>query len=201
MANRTKGRGCPRCNKGWTLEAIRLFVSSLKKHLHAFTPAELYLLFHHNQLGQTQGRSKAFVKALTTGRFPEQEIEKFIDGAPSLVDEFIEDPTQTLEDLETKAAKPDAAEEEVLDRADAMVEDEGEEEAEQQLPVVETKDVTAALGLQVISSADEEAVEFLIDSGVAKLWKHAYRDEPAAVAQAEASSAGRIRRTSPVKVP
>ena len=38
-----------------------------------------------------------------------------------------------------------------------MVED-VDEEGEQQLPVVETKDVIAALGLQLISSADEEAV-------------------------------------------
>jgi len=80
VVNRTKGRGCPRCNKGWTLEAIRLFVLSLSEHLHTFTPAELYLLFQHNQLGQTQGRSKAFVKALTTGRFPKQEIERFVNS-------------------------------------------------------------------------------------------------------------------------
>jgi superfamily II DNA or RNA helicase len=72
-----------------------------------------------------------------------------------------------------------------LDQADALVE-RVEEEGEQQLPIVETRDVLASLGLQAISSADEEAVEFLIASGIAKIWKHAYRDEAAAVAQAEA---------------
>ncbi len=40
--------------------------------------------------------------------------------------------------------------------------------------------------IPVVTSADEEAVEFLLASAIAKLWKHAYRDEAAAVAQAEA---------------
>src|SRR5262249_51770105 len=99
-------RGCPRCNSGWTLKAIRVFVASLKEHLLSFTPAELYLLFQQNGLLQTMGKSKAFVKALTTGRFPTEEIEKFINGEPSLVDHFVQDPTQTLEALETNEAKP-----------------------------------------------------------------------------------------------
>src|SRR5262249_13319002 len=178
-------RGCPRCNSGWTLKAIRVFVASLKEHLLSFTPAELYLLFQQNGLLQTMGKSKAFVKALTTGRFPTEEIEKFINGEPSLVDHFVQDPTQTLEALETNEAKPVGAEADVLDRADALVEP-VEEEEDQQLPVVETRDVLTSLGLPVISSADEEAVEFLVASGVAKIWKHAYRDEATALAQAEA---------------
>jgi hypothetical protein len=153
--------------------------------LLSFTPAELYLLFQQNGLLQTMGKSKPFVKALTTGRFPTEEIEKFVNGEPSLVDQFVQDPTQTLEALETNEAKPGGAADDVLDRADAVVEN-VEEEGEPQLPVVETKDVLAALGLPVINSADEEAVEFLIASGVAKVWKHAYQDEAAAVVQAEA---------------
>jgi hypothetical protein len=176
--------GCPRCNIGWTLAAIRAFVESLKDLLQTFTPAELYMIFQHNRLLSTYGKGKSFVKALATGRFPKEEIEKFVDGEPSLVDQFVQDPTQTLEALETNEAKPDGAEADVLDRADAVVE-RVEEEGEQQLPVVETKDVLASLGLQVISSADEEAVEFLIASGLVKIWKHAYQDEAAAVAQAE----------------
>jgi superfamily II DNA or RNA helicase len=179
------GTGCPYCNKGWTIENIRLFVSSLKNHLHSFTPAELYLIFQHNRLLQTVGKGKAFVKALTTGRFPKEEVEKFVNGEPSLVDRFVQAPTQTLEALEANKAKPARVEDAELDKADAVVE-RGNADEEPQLPVVETKDVLASLGLQVISSADEEAVEFLIASGIAKIWKHAYRNEAAAVAQAEA---------------
>src|SRR5262249_30177863 len=115
------------------------------------------------------------------------EISKFVNGAPSLVDQFVQDPTQTLEALQTTEAKPDEPQEDLLDQAEAVVEP-VEEEGQAQLPVVETKDVLASLALQAISSADEEAVEFLIASGIAKLWKHAYRDEAAAVSQAESFS-------------
>jgi hypothetical protein len=185
IENRINGKGCPACTTGWTLGAIRGFVSSLKDHLSVFTPAELYLIFLHNRLLRTAGKGKSFVKALATGRFPKDEITKFIDGKPSLVDQFVQDPTQTLEAVQTGESKPDEAQEDLLDQADAVVES-VEDAREAQLPVVETKDVLASLGLQAISSADEEAVEFLIASGIAKLWKHAYRDDAAAVAQAEA---------------
>jgi hypothetical protein len=121
VINRTKGRGCPYCNKGWTLESIRLFVSSLKAHLETFTPAELYLLFQHNRLLQATGKGKSFVKALATGRFPQEEIAKFVNGEPSLVDQFVQDPTQTLEALETNEIKPADAEDSALDQADAVV--------------------------------------------------------------------------------
>jgi superfamily II DNA or RNA helicase len=53
------------------------------------------------------------------------------------------------------------------------------------LPVVQTREVLASLDHSVVSSADEEAVEFLIASAKAKIWKHVFRDESAAVAQAQ----------------
>jgi hypothetical protein len=176
--------GCPRCNTGWTVQSIRAFVASLKEHLHTFTPAELYMLFQHNGLLRTYGKGKGFVKALATGRFPNEELAKFVNGEPSLVDQFVQDPTQTLEALETNETGPVGVEDAALERADAMVEP-VEEKGEPQLPVVETKDVLGSLGLPAISSADEEAVEFLIAAGLAKVWKHAYQDEAAAVAQAD----------------
>jgi Hypothetical methyltransferase/Type III restriction enzyme, res subunit len=157
--------------------------------LHTFTPAELYLLFQQNGLLQTEGRSKAFVKALATGRFPRKEIEKFVNDAPSLVDEFIQNLTQTLETLEASAEKSGSGQD-VLDRADEVVND-VEKEGEQELPVVKTTDILRSLGLHVLSSADEEAVEFLLASAVAKIWRHAYCDEEAAVAQADAISESR----------
>jgi superfamily II DNA or RNA helicase len=79
------------------------------------------------------------------------------------------------------------AEERPLDSADEAIND-IEKQGEQKLPVVETKNVLDSLNLHVVSSADEEAVEFLLASAVAKIWRHAYRDEVAAVAQAEAFS-------------
>jgi len=131
-----------------------------------------------------QGCGSGFVKALATGRFPNYEIEKFVSGEPSLVDEFVQDPTQTLEALDTAKENPEIGED-LLDRANELVQN-MEEQGKQELPVVETKDILASLGLQIITSADEEAVEFMIASGISKLWKHAYRNEGPAVSQAEA---------------
>jgi superfamily II DNA or RNA helicase len=175
--------GCPRCNAGWTLQSIRAFVECLKDHLQTFTPAELYLLFQQNGLLRMYGKGKGFVKALSTGRFPREEIEKFVNGQPSLVDEFVQDPTQTLENLDSSEAKS-GTENDLLDRADEVVAEVDAAE-QQQLPLIETKKVLASLGHHVITSADEDAVEFLLASAVAKIWKHAYQDEATALAQAE----------------
>ena len=95
-------------------------------------------------------------------------------------------PYQTLEALDTSNEKS-GTEEQLQDRADELVTDEGKE-GEQELPVVQTRDVLDSLGLHVVSSADEEAVEFLLASAVAKIWNHAYHDETAAAAQANAFS-------------
>ena len=202
ISDRRRGRGCPICRKGWSILAIRRFVASLKRHLLALTPAELYVLFQQNGLHTMSGKSKAFVKALATGRFPLEELDKFVAGEASLVDQFIDDPAQTLETLEAKTGEPDGREE-PLDRdddaggsensilddtllflADSSIED-AEEDEDYTLPVVETKAVLAALGHVTVSCADEEAVEFLISSALAKIWNHTFRDEPSAVAQAE----------------
>jgi hypothetical protein len=173
--------------KGWTLKAIRDYVASLESHLHTFTPAELYLLFQQNGLLTSTGRGKGFVKALATGRFPKEEIDKFVNGMPSLVDAFVQDATQTLE--ATQADEPNSKmDEDLSDGADKLVAEE-KTEREQTLPVIETKDVLASLGRSVVTSADEEAVEFLIASAVGKMWNHAYPDKvgaAAAVAQAQA---------------
>ena len=163
--SRSSGVGCPFCGRGWTSQNIRLFVASLKDHLHAFTPAELYLLFLHNGLLQSQGRGITFAKALATGRFPQREVEKFVNAELSLVDQFFQDPSQTLEALETNEPKKEGAQSAVSDLDEAIVE-QVEEGREKQLPVVETNDILSSLGLQVVSSADDEAIEFLLASAI-----------------------------------
>jgi superfamily II DNA or RNA helicase/septum formation topological specificity factor MinE len=174
----------------WTVEAIRRFVGSLINHLGTFTPAELYLLFQQNGLLQSTGRGKSFVKALATGRFPSEEIEKFVNGEPSTVDKFLQDKQLTLEALETSGNNdiPGAgnvtSQDNLDDQIDETVEP-SEEEDNLDLPVVQTREVLASLDHSVVSSADEEAVEFLIASAKAKIWKHVFRDEAAAVAQAQ----------------
>jgi hypothetical protein len=130
-----------------------------------------------------QGKGKTFMKVLATGRFPKDEIEKFVNGEPSLVNEFVQDREQTLQGREFQGSTS-SADDDRFDRADGLV-SEQVKEGERELPVIETKDVLNSLNLPVVSSADEEAVEFLLASAVAKIWKHAYGDENAAVAQAQ----------------
>ncbi len=170
-------RGCPRCRVGWTVPAIRAFVDGLKHHLKAFTPAELYVLFQQNGLLSGDRKSQTFIDALGTGRFPFGEIEKFCRGEKSLVDKFLADQATTLESLTSE--KANAAEKQgelgLVDEAQAD---------ETALPAVQTVDVLRSLQSTVVISADQEAVEFLVASALAKIWKHAFRDEAAALEQA-----------------
>ncbi|MBD2741404.1 DEAD/DEAH box helicase family protein [Coleofasciculus sp. FACHB-1120] len=175
---------------GWTVEAIRRFVASLINHLGTLTPAELYLLFQQNGMLQSTGRGKSFVKALATGRFPQEEIEKFVNGQSSTVDKFLQDKQLTLEALETSgnndiSDKGNVTSQDNLDDQIDKTVEASEEEDDLDLPVVQTREVLASLDHSVVSSADEEAVEFLIASAKAKIWKHVFWDEAAAVAQAQ----------------
>ena len=149
-------------------------------------PPNSIFLFQQNGLLQTQGKSKSFIKALSTGRFPTEEIEKFVNGKPSIVDKFLQDKQLTLESLETSNNNniPDQQETTSEDNLDQTIEP-SEEDDNLNLPVVQTREVLASLDHSVVSSADQEAVEFLIASAKAKIWKHVFRDEAAAVAQAQ----------------
>ena len=133
------------------------------------------------------GKGKSFARALTTGRFPTAEVEKFARGEGSLVDEFLDDPARLLEDandldghrgITTSKTLTEEASENVSGVPISL-------EALRPLPLAETGRALAALNHAVVSSADGEAVTFLIGSAVAKLWAHAFRDEDAAVAQAQ----------------
>ena len=182
-----KGSGCPRCIQGWTVESIRSFVRSLRGHLHALTPAELYVLFQQSGILSTQGRSRGFVNALVTGRFPEQELDKFITGDPSLVDRFVDDSDLTLEEI-----GGDESADTIEDELDVVV-DAGAERGDEkgfELPTVSTRDALAAIDSQIVTSADAEAVEFLTASATGKLWRDVFHDEAPAIAQAEAFTGG-----------
>lgn len=106
------------------------------------------------------------------------ELDKFLDDQPSLVDQFLDGSQETLEDLVATGEALDDPQE--LDR----VVDATNQELDA-LPIIQTKDVLATLPYLITSTADEEAVEFLVSSALAKLWKHAFHNEQGAIAQAE----------------
>ena len=187
IASRVNGAGCPICNLGWTVAAIRQFVASLINHLKTFTPSELYLLFQQSGLLQSTGKGKGFIKALATGRFPKEDIEKFVNGEPSIVDQFLQDKDLTLEAIETNNNNnnPETQNPTSEDQIDEKIAP-ADEQDDLNLPIVQTKEVLSSLDHHIVSSADTEAVEFIIASAKAKIWKHTFHDEITAIIQAEA---------------
>ena len=185
VSHRTRqGSGCPRCNKGWTVSAVRAFVRSLLPHIPALTPAERYAIFQQSGLLDATGKSKGFVRAVCTGRFPEDELRSFADGQPSLADDFLADDTVTLEGLDAESIDETS----IDDVATPATDDTAAEN--NALPVVQARDALAVLDHHLVATADEEAAAFLVASARGKLWAHAFRDETAAVAQARAHDGG-----------
>lgn len=204
---RARARGtrrCPTCYGGWSLDSIRGFVKSLISHIGALNPSELFALAM--QAGVLQDKdSRPFVMAVSSGRFPREELEKFAEGKPSLVDSFAANKALTLEVVDGRTtAKPaagadpyalpaapepvDAGERVEVDvsRAVELKEAAAVAEADDDMPVVKTQDALVALDSVLIANADAETVKFLLDSAKAKLWRHAYVNPKEAREQAAA---------------
>lgn len=187
-------RRCPTCYGGWSLDNLRKFVKSLLGHISALNPSELFALAM--QAGAFADKdSRPFVMAISTGKFPLEELEKFADGQPSLVDTFAANKDFTLTSPEAPAPKLDPKADpfalplapvplDVAERVDVDVSREVDAtgasatartaEADDAMPLVKTRDALAALDQVLVANADAETVKFLLDSAKAKLWRHAY---------------------------
>ena len=173
--NRVNGTKCPYCFSGWNINNIRLFVRSLLPHIENLNPAELYVIFQQNGISTTTSKSKSFLKALQTGKFPKEELNKFCNDENSLVDEFINDSAKSL----------DESSQLLLDETKLLSENDIDDSSNQQLPLVETKDVLTLLDDSLIANIDQEAISFFVDSATAKIWRHVFFDESAALIQLE----------------
>ncbi len=207
-ARAQSNRQCPTCYGGWSLENIRAFVKSLVGHITKFDPSELFALAM--QAGVLKDKGKPFVMALTNGKFPVEELEKFANGQPSMVDKYAAGAVDPLVlALVTSAepgtlqapppidpyalpAAPDgvhddtgSADVDVSRQVDANAIETAKQESDD-LPIIETRDALDALDKVLIANADAETVAFLLDSAKAKLWRHAYVKPEIAKAQAEA---------------
>lgn len=202
------GKRCPTCYGGWSIEVIRDFVKSLLPHVQALNPSEKYALAM--QAGLLRERdSRPFVKAFTSGRFPVDELEKFVRGEPSAIDDFAANEPLVLEHPEARTlegpapedpyALPAAPEPEARGDIDvsrevdvtqgaaaAATDGAAEGDEAQDLPVVRTTEALTALDAVLVASADAETVKFLLDSAKAKLWRHAYTEPKEARGQAAA---------------
>ena len=178
-ANRVSGTDCPACI-GWNVVAIRSLVSAILPYLGSLTPAELYLIAQQGGALNATGKGKGFLKALTTGRFPIEELEKFEQQEPSLVDEFLNNIDATLPDAEEPVLEATYSGDELLA---VILDGQAKEHADDidVLPIVQAKDALAVFETSWIANADEEAVEFFVSSALAKLWKATFKDESKSV--------------------
>lgn len=195
-------RRCPVCVGSFSAEHLRGFVKALLGHIDALNPSEMFALAM--QAGALRNRrSHEFVKALSSGRFPREELEKFADGQASVIDEFADGKALSLELVDgrqpesgaamqderyTLPAAPITAEQEPT-TVDIEVSHEVDvtsrtDEDGNELPVIQARDALAALDSPLVANADAETVKFLIDSAKAKLWRHAYLDPEEARRQA-----------------
>ena len=160
----------------WNINNIRAFVSSLFPHLDSLSAAGLYVLFQQTGIFDMDRGSKgrSFVQALKTGRFPKEELEKFVNGEASLVDEFLENSALSLEN---HTETPIQAPEDSLPANETIIHEE--------LPSIDTKGILATLDSKLFSTLDREAVDFFIKESVARIWQHAFLNEAEAVQQLE----------------
>ena len=173
VSRRTEGAGCPMCEGNWTVANIRRFVKSLidQNLLNVLDPAELWLLFQQNGLFKLNTRRGEFVKAVMSGRIPREELEKFANGESTPLDELFDE--TTAEEWVEVGRGDDVPKAELTDEpASADGTDLG-----LQLPNAPAGEILDALDSHHWSSADAEAVEFLVASGVSKLWRRAYVPE------------------------
>lgn len=160
----------------WNLNNIRAFVISILPHIDSFSPAGLYVLFQQTgilEIGRNN-RGRTFVQALKTGKFPKEELEKFIAGERSLVDEFFDDPEMSLEEQERQWTDDPLISEDRLPVDETL-----------NLPSVDTQGILATLDSQLLSTLDKEAVDFFIKEAVARIWQQVFLDEVKTVKQLE----------------
>ena len=144
----------------------------------------MYVIFQQSGLLKTGGQARGFVRSLATGRFPNEELDKFVAGDESLVDQFLSDSDFELANIEEGGNGKD--DESLAETPEIRPDNEVHPQPER-LPIVNSKAALKALDSAVFASTDAEAVDFLIASAKAKVWTHAYRDPDTAVNEAEES--------------
>lgn len=172
-ANRFRGSGCPGCATGWSVEKIRSFIASLLPFLDSLSDAALYAILQQKGLLDMDkySQGKPFIKVFKTGNFPKEELEKFVENKPSLVDKFIINHEEFVDDNQNELLSEIT--EETLYKEDLK------------LRIVKTKDVLARISnIQKFSaSLDAETVDFLIKESVADIWNHTFASEDEAQSQ------------------
>jgi hypothetical protein len=193
--SRTSGNksGCPACNRGWGVDAVRQFIITMVEggHIGSLTQAELYTLAQQNGLLRSKNVGAA-VAGLASGK----SINDFADS----LDDDGDDP------MAAAMADPEAFADHVLGNvSDEDMDDDSFEDTEvgdADMNVVsndgyqDNNPSTDALPGQVVeqtlrtadalfATVDEEMMEYFIAARLHALWTQAYKDPEAALAAAE----------------
>jgi len=168
--SRTAGRNCPNCSY-WSIESVRLFVLSLLPYQHTLDPAERYVIFQQNGLLSSISKSRSFIKNFLLDKFPQDILAEIVEDSDKFA-KFIENQIdESGDDVDALRMISEADLELQIDEKD--------------FPIVETKDILAAVESKIIASADAETINFLVKSAVAKIWRHAFYNEQKAFQQLE----------------
>ena len=149
------------------------------------------MIFQQSGLLSTGGKARGFVRSLATGRFPNEELDKFVAGEESLVDQFLNDTEFELADIEEYGHQKD---DEVPAETSEIGSNDDVDPPSERLPIVNSKAALKALDSAVLASTDAEALDFLIASAKAKVWTHTYRDPDTSVKEAAESGASEYSR-------
>ena len=150
----------------WNTNNMRVFVASLIPYIDTLSPAGLFVLYQQNGLNiGNRNKAKSFMKVLLTGKFPKEELEKFVNREESLVDEFFSGNKTSLEE-----------EKNTVDNINQPLSEYDLIFNEDNFPNIEPKDILASLDSQVFSNLDNEAIDFFIKEAVAKIWQKAFSE-------------------------
>jgi hypothetical protein len=209
-SNRVNGNGCPACNRGWGLDAVRKFIITMVEygHIGSLSQAEMYTLAQQNGLLNSQRVGDA-ITSLASG----SSINAFAGDQLKTISEesglSVHDLTNDMSDLDIAQANPEAFADFVLADVDGATFDDPEAGDD---TLADTADMAAVMNGDVQASAelsaavlpgeaveqalrsadvlfatvDEQMVDYFIAARKHELWKQAYKDPEAALAAAEA---------------
>ena len=183
---RTKSEACPLCLRRWNKRYLKMFLESIIPALPTMTQSERWVFFQQSGILDSTKRNVAFAKQIASQKFPINEIEKFIEDEPSLVDDILDDPTITSDDYaDTKTdVEIEQEVEQTIQKFDDVI-----EQTEENLPEIKSEDVLKSLD-KITSSqfCDKEAIEFLIVSKKEKLWRDVFKRGEVAVKEIRKAS-------------
>jgi Hypothetical methyltransferase/Probable Zinc-ribbon domain/Type III restriction enzyme, res subunit len=174
--------GCARCGSGWTLEAIRQFVSSLEVHIPTLTPAELYKIFEQSGvLGTTNSEGLKIVKDIIRGKLKGQKLRNIIESKEAGVSKVADDLDVTLNADNELGILDETLQSGESQSFEILSESRFQEDVDDipELPKIKVQKSLEFLSSNIVASADQEAIDFFTASRRNRIWADVFEDESA----------------------